>query len=63
VDVIDIYTTDAKIGHLGLKVLQDDKGLLSALRRAGAVPAGCAAALSRAWAALQQLAAASTRRR
>jgi osmoprotectant transport system permease protein len=25
VDVIDIYTTDAKIGHLGLKVLQDDK--------------------------------------
>jgi osmoprotectant transport system permease protein len=25
VDLIDIYTTDAKIGHLGLKVLQDDK--------------------------------------
>lgn len=25
VDVIDIYTTDAKIGHLGLKVLQDDR--------------------------------------
>ncbi|MDW5442047.1 glycine betaine ABC transporter substrate-binding protein [Polaromonas sp. SM01] len=25
VDVIDIYTTDAKIGHLGLYVLQDDR--------------------------------------
>ena len=25
VDVIDIYTTDAKIGHLGLRVLTDDK--------------------------------------
>jgi osmoprotectant transport system permease protein len=25
VDVIDIYTTDAKIDHLGLRVLQDDK--------------------------------------
>lgn len=24
VDVIDIYTTDAKIGHLGLRVLEDD---------------------------------------
>ena len=24
VDVIDIYTTDAKIGHLGLRVLADD---------------------------------------
>jgi osmoprotectant transport system permease protein len=26
VDVIDIYTTDAKIGHLGLRVLDDDAG-------------------------------------
>jgi len=26
VDVIDIYTTDAKIDHLGLRVLQDDAG-------------------------------------
>ncbi|HEV8690138.1 MAG TPA: glycine betaine ABC transporter substrate-binding protein [Ideonella sp.] len=26
VDVIDIYTTDAKIEHLGLRVLQDDAG-------------------------------------
>lgn len=26
VDVIDIYTTDAKIGHLGLRVLADDAG-------------------------------------
>ena len=25
VDVIDIYTTDAKIAHLGLRVLQDDR--------------------------------------
>ncbi len=25
VDLIDIYTTDAKIGHLGLQVLEDDK--------------------------------------
>ncbi|HSV51794.1 MAG TPA: glycine betaine ABC transporter substrate-binding protein [Burkholderiaceae bacterium] len=25
IDVMDIYTTDAKIGHLGLRVLQDDK--------------------------------------
>lgn len=26
VDVIDIYTTDAKINHLGLRVLEDDAG-------------------------------------
>ena len=26
VDVIDIYTTDAKIDHLGLTVLDDDRG-------------------------------------
>ena len=26
IDVIDIYTTDARIGHLGLRVLQDDLG-------------------------------------
>ena len=26
VDVIDIYTTDAKIDHLGLRVLDDDSG-------------------------------------
>jgi osmoprotectant transport system permease protein len=26
IDVMDIYTTDAKIGHLGLAVLGDDKG-------------------------------------
>jgi osmoprotectant transport system permease protein len=25
IDVMDIYTTDAKIGHLGLRVLEDDK--------------------------------------
>jgi osmoprotectant transport system permease protein len=25
IDVMDIYTTDAKIGHLGLRVLRDDK--------------------------------------
>lgn len=26
IDVMDIYTTDAKIGHLGLQVLEDDRG-------------------------------------
>jgi osmoprotectant transport system permease protein len=26
IDVIDIYTTDAKIDHLGLRVLRDDRG-------------------------------------
>lgn len=26
IDVMDIYTTDAKIGHLGLRVLEDDGG-------------------------------------
>lgn len=55
VDVIDIYSTDAKIGRYGLKVLEDDQGyfprydavLLYRLDAAKRFPA--------AWAALQQL--------
>ncbi|MFO1337095.1 MAG: glycine betaine ABC transporter substrate-binding protein [Burkholderiaceae bacterium] len=55
VDVIDIYTTDAKIGHLGLTVLADDAGhfprydavLLYRLDLPQRLPA--------AWAALQAL--------
>ena len=55
VDVIDIYTTDAKIGHLGLQVLTDDAGhfprydavLLYRLDLPQRLPA--------AWAALQRL--------
>ncbi len=56
VDLIDIYTTDAKIGHLGLRVLADDANhfprydavLLYRLDLPQRVPA--------AWAALQGLA-------
>ena len=55
VDVIDIYTTDAKIDHLGLRVLEDDAGhfprydavLLYRLDVPQRFPA--------AWAALQRL--------
>jgi len=55
VEVIDIYTTDAKIGHLGLRVLQDDAAyfprydavLLYRLDLPQRHPAG--------WAALQRL--------
>jgi osmoprotectant transport system permease protein len=55
VDLIDIYTTDAKIDHLGLRVLQDDRGyfprydavLLHRLDLSTRLPA--------AWAALQKL--------
>lgn len=55
VDVIDIYSTDAKIGRYGLKVLEDDRGyfprydavLLYRLDAARRFPA--------AWAALQKL--------
>lgn len=55
VDVIDIYTTDAKIDHLGLRVLKDDRGhfprydalLLYRLDLPTRLPA--------AWAALQTL--------
>lgn len=55
VDVIDIYSTDAKIGQYGLRVLEDDKGyfprydavLLYRLDAAQRFPA--------AWRAIQQL--------
>ncbi|WP_225784718.1 glycine betaine ABC transporter substrate-binding protein [Xenophilus sp. Marseille-Q4582] len=55
VDVIDIYTTDAKIGHLGLTVLEDD---LAHFPRYDAVVLhrlDLPRRLPQAWAALQKL--------
>ncbi|MDO9113338.1 MAG: glycine betaine ABC transporter substrate-binding protein [Polaromonas sp.] len=55
VDVIDIYTTDAKIGHLGLRVLKDD---LAYFPRYDAVllhRLDVPTRFPQAWAALQKL--------
>ena len=45
IDVMDIYTTDAKIERYTLRVLEDDREVLPALRRGAALPARRAAAL------------------
>ena len=47
VDVIDIYSTDAKIARYDLRVLADDRALLPAVRRRAALPRGPAARLPR----------------
>ena len=46
VDVIDIYTTDAKLDKYQLTVLEDDLKLLPALRRRSAPPRGRTDAVS-----------------
>ncbi|MDA7417465.1 ABC transporter permease subunit [Xenophilus arseniciresistens] len=55
VDVIDIYTTDAKIDHLGLVVLQDDLGHFPRYDAMLLYRLDVPQRLPQAWAALQQL--------
>lgn len=55
VDVIDIYTTDAKIDHLGLRVLADDKGYFPRYDAVLLYRLDLPARLPAAWAALQPL--------
>ena len=55
VDLIDIYTTDAKIGHLGLKVLQDDKQYFPRYDALVLYRLDVPRQSPRAWAALQSL--------
>ena len=56
VDAIDIYTTDAKIAHLGLVVLQDDAGYFPRYDALVLYRLDLPARLPAAWAALQKLA-------
>ncbi|MGH6627176.1 MAG: glycine betaine ABC transporter substrate-binding protein [Burkholderiaceae bacterium] len=56
VDVIDIYTTDAKIDHLGLRVLQDDRGYFPRYDAVVLYRLDVPKRFPQAWAALQTLA-------
>ena len=55
VDVIDIYTTDAKIAHLGLFVLEDDRAYFPRYDAVVLHRVDLPQRLPQAWAALQQL--------
>jgi osmoprotectant transport system permease protein len=55
IDVIDIYTTDAKIDHLGLRVLQDDRAYFPRYDAVVLYRLDLPAREPRAWAALQKL--------
>ncbi|MEQ1805406.1 MAG: glycine betaine ABC transporter substrate-binding protein [Burkholderiaceae bacterium] len=55
VDVIDIYTTDAKIEHLGLRVLDDDAGYFPRYDAVVLYRLDVPQRLPKAWAALQAL--------
>jgi len=55
VDVIDIYTTDAKIEHLGLRVLSDDRSYFPHYDAIVLHRLDLPARLPQAWAALQKL--------
>ncbi|MGC3983679.1 MAG: glycine betaine ABC transporter substrate-binding protein [Pseudorhodoferax sp.] len=55
VDVIDIYTTDAKIDHLGLAVLEDDRAYFPRYDAVVLYRLDLPQRLPLAWAALQQL--------
>ena len=55
IDVIDIYTTDAKIDHLGLRVLQDDRAYFPRYDAVLLYRLDLPQRLPRAWAALQKL--------
>ncbi len=55
VDVIDIYTTDAKIDHLGLRVLEDDRGYFPRYDAVVLYRLDVPQRLPQAWAALQRL--------
>jgi len=55
IDAIDIYTTDAKIDHLGLRVLEDDKKYFPRYDAVVLYKLDLPARLPKAWAALQAL--------
>ena len=55
IDVMDIYTTDAKIDFLGLKVLSDDQGYFPRYDAVVLYRLDVPARHPQAWAALQQL--------
>ncbi len=55
VDVIDIYTTDAKIDHLGLRVLDDDAGYFPRYDAVVLYRLDVPQRFPKAWAALQSL--------
>ncbi|MDM0013848.1 glycine betaine ABC transporter substrate-binding protein [Variovorax sp. J22P168] len=55
IDVMDIYTTDAKIEHLGLRVLEDDRGYFPRYDAVLLYRLDLPARLPAAWAALQAL--------
>lgn len=55
IDVIDIYTTDAKIDHLGLRVLQDDRGYFPRYDAVVLYRLDVPTRWPTAWAALQKL--------
>lgn len=55
VDVIDIYTTDAKIDHLGLRVLEDDLGYFPRYDAVVLYRLDVPTRFAQAWAALQGL--------
>jgi osmoprotectant transport system permease protein len=55
VDVIDIYTTDAKIDHLGLRVLTDDRGYFPRYDAVVLYRLDVPTRWPAAWAALQKL--------
>ena len=55
IDVIDIYTTDAKIGHLGLRVLQDDRAYFPRYDALVLYRLEVPQRFPAAWAALQKL--------
>ncbi|RYY92585.1 MAG: ABC transporter permease subunit [Comamonadaceae bacterium] len=55
IDVIDIYTTDAKIDHLGLRVLQDDRAYFPRYDAVLLYRLDLPQRLPGAWAALQRL--------
>lgn len=56
IDVMDIYTTDAKIGHLKLRVLQDDRGYFPRYDAVLLYRLDVPQRFSAAWRALQGLA-------
>lgn len=55
IDVIDIYTTDAKIDHLGLRVLQDDRAYFPRYDAVVLYRLDLPDRLPQAWAALRTL--------
>lgn len=63
VDVIDIYTTDAKIARYGLRVLADDRGFFPAYDAVLLYRLDLPQRAPGIWAALQQLAGKITERR